>query len=303
MITGGLGALGLHVARWLAQQGARHLLLTGRRGLDTPGAREAVAELQALGARVTVAAVDVTDRAALKTLLEAVPQDVPLRGVVHAAGVLDDGVLAEQTTERFAKVLLPKVAGAWNLHELVAGYDLEFFVLFSSIAGLLGAAGQGNYAAANAFLDALAAHRRASHLPGQSLAWGPWAEAGMAAALAAVQQARFARQGIKALSSAEGQQMFARALSRPEAQLCILQLNLLTLAQSLGTMVPPVWRAMVHRPSMRAGARGVGAWAARLTTLPAERREEEVRLAVQTEVAKVLSLASPGCLLYTSRCV
>ncbi|KYG01629.1 hypothetical protein BE21_56400, partial [Sorangium cellulosum] len=261
LLTGGLGALGLHVARWLAQQGVPHLVLTGRRGLDTPGAAGAVAEIEALGARVTIAAADVADRDALDAVLRAIPAERPLQGVIHAAGVLDDGVIDEQTTDRFSRVLAPKVAGAWNLHELTAGKDLAFFVLFSSMSGLLGSAGQSNYAAANAFLDALAAHRRAEGLPAQSLAWGPWSDGGMAAGLSAALQARLARQGMGALSPAQGTALLGQALARPETQLGAMSLDVRAASQALGAAVPPVWRALVRAPEATRTAAGVqGAW-------------------------------------------
>nr|WRX36515.1 hypothetical protein [Cystobacterineae bacterium] len=288
LVTGGLGALGLHVARWLASEGTAHLVLTGRRGLETPGAAEAVAELEKLGARVTVAAVDVADKQALAAVLRAVPAELPLRGVIHAAGVLDDGVLAEQNAERFARVLSPKVDGAWNLHALTALQELDFFVLFSSVSGLLGAAGQSNYAAANTFLDALAAHRRARGLPAQSLAWGAWAGDGMAAG----PQARIARKGIQALTAAEGVALLGQALARTEAQLGVALLDLPAIGRALGTEVPPVWRALVRTSAPRAAAGAKDTWAARLAAMSPERRAQEVRAAVQTEVARVLSLST-----------
>jgi acyl transferase domain-containing protein/pimeloyl-ACP methyl ester carboxylesterase/acyl carrier protein len=292
LLSGGLGALGLQVARWLAQQRVPHLVLTGRRGANTPGAAEAVAELEALGTRVTVAAVDVADREALKAVLDAIPGDLPLRGVVHAAGVLDDGVLAEQNAKRFAGVLSPKVKGAWNLHALTAGSDLAFFVMFSSLSGLLGGAGQSNYAAANSFLDALAAHRRAEGLAAQSLAWGPWSEGGMAARLGAAQQARLARQGFGALSPTQGIALFAQAMARPEAVLGLVSLDLRAVSRAFGVVVPSMWRALVRGSSARphAAPEAEGVWARRLSTLPPAGRADEVRDAVLTDLANVLSV-------------
>jgi NAD(P)-dependent dehydrogenase (short-subunit alcohol dehydrogenase family) len=172
LITGGLGELGLHVARWFAARGMKHVLLTGRRGKETPGAPEAVAELEGMGARVTVAALDVSDGEALREVLAAIPGELPLRGLVHAARVLDDGVLTGQSAERFSRVMGPKVRGAVHLDAQTREHDLDFFVMFSSASGTFGAAGQGPYAAANVFLEALAARRRAEGLPGQSLAMG-----------------------------------------------------------------------------------------------------------------------------------
>ncbi|WP_437873438.1 SDR family NAD(P)-dependent oxidoreductase [Sorangium sp. So ce363] len=299
LVTGGLGALGLQVGRWLAAQGVAHLVLTGRRGLETPGAVEAVAELEALGARVTVAAADVADREGLRAVVEAIPSELPLRGVVHAAVVLDDGTLGEQSAERFARVLSPKVAGAWHLHELTAEHELAFFVLFSSAAGLLGSAGQSNYAAANSFLDALAAHRRAKGLPAQSLAWGAWSEVGLAAGLGAAQQARLSQRGILSLTPAQGVALFGQALSRTEAHLGVVQLDLPAVGRALGAAVPPVWRALVRAPAARAAASAQGGtWAAQLAALPAERRAEEVRAAVQADVARVLSQSAASAVPY-----
>ncbi|MGV4925911.1 MULTISPECIES: type I polyketide synthase [unclassified Streptomyces] len=180
LVTGGTGGIGAQVARALAARGGVHLLLAGRRGPQAPGAERLRAELEALGATVTLAACDVSDRAALAALLDSIPAERPLSAVFHSAGVLDDGVLDGQDAKRFARVAAPKATAADHLHELTKDRPLDAFVLFSSLAGVLGNAGQGNYAAANAHLDALAERRRALGLPATSVAWGPWAEEGMA---------------------------------------------------------------------------------------------------------------------------
>ncbi|MEV0503965.1 SDR family NAD(P)-dependent oxidoreductase, partial [Streptomyces spectabilis] len=190
LVTGGTGALGAHVARWLAREGAEHLVLTGRRGPDAPGAAELRAELEESGTRVTLAACDAADRDALARVLDAIPADAPLTAVFHAAGVLDDGVLEGMTAERFATVFRAKAWSARNLDELTAGLDLSAFVLFSSFAGVAGGPGQGSYAAANAYLDGLAHARRARGLTATAVAWGPWAGSGMAAEGVAAERLR-----------------------------------------------------------------------------------------------------------------
>ena len=193
LVTGGSGALGAHVARWLAGEGAEHLLLASRRGGEAQGAEQLEAELRELGASVTFAACDVGSRESVERLLEEVPAELPLGAVVHTAGVLEDGLLETLSAEQIDGVLKAKAGAAWHLHELTADLELEAFVMFSSLAGTLGGAGQANYAAANAFLDALAAHRRARGLTATSVAWGLWAGAGLAADAAEQVRSRGAR--------------------------------------------------------------------------------------------------------------
>ncbi|TDC79513.1 SDR family NAD(P)-dependent oxidoreductase, partial [Streptomyces hainanensis] len=219
LITGGTGTLGGLLARHYAATGqAGHVLLTSRRGAESPGARELVADLEGLGVTASVVAADIGDRDDVARVVAAVPAGHSLRAVVHAAGVLDDGVVAGLSAERLARVLRPKVDGAWHLHELTRGLDLAEFVLFSSVAGVLGTPGQGGYAAGNVFLDALAAFRRARGLPAVSLAWGRWASSsGMTGHLADADLARLGRLGLVPLSDESGLALFeaARAVDRP----------------------------------------------------------------------------------------
>jgi NADPH:quinone reductase-like Zn-dependent oxidoreductase len=200
LITGGLGGVGIHIARWLAERGAGHIVLVGRTPPSAPAA-QAVREMEAGGAKITVARVDVTRRADLEALLATLP---PLRGVVHAAGVVDDDVIQELDRGRLVKVLAPKTEGAWNLHVLTRHMALDFFVLCSSTASLLGAAGQVNYAAANAFLDALAQSRRAQGLVACAINWGPLDGQGMLAGLSAHDRRRLTARGFRPLSPAQG---------------------------------------------------------------------------------------------------
>ncbi len=214
LLTGGLGGLGLAVARWLVAQGVRGLVLLGRRAPDA-AARDAIAELERAGARVVVARGDVAQRADVARVLALAGAGggadlSPLVGIVHAAGVLDDAVLSQQSAERFARVMAPKLAGAAHLDELTRDLPLEAFVMFSSAASLLGSPGQANYAAANAFLDALAHRRHAEGLPAIAIAWGPWAEVGLAAA--ANRGSRLGARGFDAMAPADGLAALGRIL-------------------------------------------------------------------------------------------
>ncbi|SCG79469.1 type I polyketide synthase, partial [Micromonospora humi] len=223
VITGGTGALGAEVARLLARRGAPHLLLTSRRGIDAPGARALEAELVTLGSRVTVAAVDVADRDALAAVLDAVAADVPVHAVVHAAGVAPSLDLAHTDTAAYADVVAGKVLGASHLDALLAGADLDRFVVFSSIAGIWGSGGQAAYAAANAHLDALAAARTARGAPATAVAWGPWAEIGLAAD--AVSADHLLRRGLRAMPPALAMTAFARAVDHGDTELVVADVD------------------------------------------------------------------------------
>ncbi|NMO16396.1 type I polyketide synthase [Pyxidicoccus fallax] len=226
LITGGLGGLGLSVAGWLARKGAGHLVLMGRSGASTPEQQAAIAALKALGAKVTVAKADVAERAQVERVLSDIAASgMPLRGVLHAAGLLDDGLLVQQTPARLRKVMAPKVQGALHLHTLTRQLPLDFFVLYSSGAGLLGAPGQGNYAAANTFLDALAHHRRALGLPALSIDWGTFAEVGLAAAQEN-RAARMVSRGVRSLTPDEGLSALARLLDSERAQVGVVPLDI-----------------------------------------------------------------------------
>ncbi|WP_345198663.1 type I polyketide synthase, partial [Streptomyces lavendulae] len=219
LVTGASGLLGRHVARHLVTgHGVRDLLLVSRSGARAAGMAELEAELAERGARVTVAACDVADRDALARLLAEVPAEHPLTGVVHVAGVTDDGIVTGLTAERIDRVFRPKVDAALHLDELTRDMELSAFVLFSSAAGVFGAAGQGNYAAANCFLDALAQQRRAAGLPAVSLAWGLWAESsGITGALGDADRGRMARSGVLPLATDEALGLFDAATARPQS--------------------------------------------------------------------------------------
>ncbi|MDQ0841393.1 polyketide synthase 7 [Streptomyces sp. V1I6] len=222
LVTGGTGALGAQVARWLAGNGAEHLLLTSRRGPDAPGAAELRDELTALGTEVTVTACDMADRDAVTALIASVPADRPLTAVIHAAAVVDDGVIETLTPEQAEAVLRVKVDATLHLHELTRDLDLSAFVLFSSFAATFGAPGQGNQAPGNAFLDAFAEYRRAAGLPATSVAWGPWDSADGDDSAAGD---RMRRHGILAMSSERAMAALQHALDRDETTLTVADMD------------------------------------------------------------------------------
>ncbi len=299
LVTGGIGGVGAQVARRLAHArgGAVHLLLVGRRGAEAPGADALEAELTGLGARVTVAACDVADRDELAALLAAVPEDMPLTAVVHAAAVLDDGVLDALTPERAETVLRPKVAAALLLHELTRDLDLSAFVLFSSLAGTLGGPGQGSYAAANTFLDALARQRHADGLPATSVAWGAWGGGGLASGETGE---RLARTGMPAMDPESALTALEQAVMGDEPVLAVADVRWETYAFAHSDAVAPV---LADLPEVRAAVAARTAPApggdedhntltARLAALPYEERRRELLGLVRSLAASALGF--PG---------
>ncbi|MEW9534745.1 type I polyketide synthase, partial [Microbispora sp. NPDC049125] len=303
LITGGTGALGAMLSRHLVMEhGMGHLLLLSRTGWNAEGVTELAAELTGLGATVTVAACDAADRAALATVLAAVPAEHPLTAVVHAAGVLDDGIVSSLTPERLDGVLRAKVDAAVNLHELTGGLDLSAFVLFSSVTATLGSAGQGNYTAANTFLDALAAHRRSRGLPGVSLAWGLWARrGGMTSHMSQADVARMARSGVMPISSAEGLALFDAACALDEPLLIPVKLDLAALrGQAAAGTLPPLLGGLVRRVARRtaeAPAAAGTSLAERLAALPEAERHPMLLDLVRMQAAAVLGHASPATIM------
>jgi myxalamid-type polyketide synthase MxaB len=225
LITGGLGGLGLKVAAWLVAEGARSLVLLGR-SHPSALAAEQIRHFESVGAQTVVAQVDVADDEQMVALMEQIGRELPpLRGVVHAAGVLDDGMLPQQTWSRFEQVMRPKVAGAWVLHHLTEQQPLDFFVLFSSTASLLGGPALGSYAAANAFLDGLAHYRQERGLPALTINWGPWSEVGMAASLdTAIQQQR-ARRGMGQILPDQGLYLLGQLISQGIPQAVVMPID------------------------------------------------------------------------------
>ena len=299
LLTGAFGGLGLEVARWLAARGAGRLILVGRRA---PGdaAMVAIRAIEAAGTSVDIELANVADLDAMQqvfTAIDAGPHR--LRGVIHAAGIVDDGAIAQMRADRFTAVLRPKVDGAWNLHTLTAARELDFFTLFSAGAGLLGAPGQANYAAANTFLDALAWYRLAAGLPALSIDWGPWTDVGMAATVAAGIRTRWAAMGIGAIHPAKGVASLEAALRNGGPQVAVLNMDWGLFAASASGRALPAFLHEVTSVPAGAPSRGTaassneeppGALAALLAAaLPAD-RELLLREQLRGEIGRVLAL-------------
>ncbi|MEU2211569.1 thioester reductase domain-containing protein [Streptomyces hygroscopicus] len=293
LITGGTGALGAEVARHLAaRHGVRHLTLTSRSGPRAAGAASLVEELAALGAHATVETCDVGDRAALAAALERIPADRPLRAVVHAAGVLDDGAFTALTPQRLETVLRPKADAARHLDELTRGHDLTAFVLFSSVAGTFGGPGQANYAAANTALDALAQRRAAAGLPAVSVAWGPWTveDGGMSAA---ADLRRVAREGFGTISAEHGMAMLDAAVAAAAPLVVACPIDLDTVRGQVP--VPPLLRGLARRGARHPAGESASpmALADELAALPPAERRARVLHLVRARVAHLLGLTGP----------
>ena len=290
LITGGTGALGGLVARHLVlARGLKSVVLASRRGESAPAARALREDLDRLGARVEFAACDVSSREALEEVVRSIPAEYPLRAVVHAAGVLEDGVVESLTPSQTRAALAAKVSGAWHLHELTEALELDAFVMFSSAAATFGTAGQGAYAAANAFLDSLAAYRRARDLAGTSIAWGMWEQGSEMLEGSPGARARLERLGVLGLSSEEGLALFEQACAGEEALAIPIRLDGGALrAQARSDALPRLLLGLVNRGAVRPRATARVSLAARLASVPEQDREVFVRALVRAEAAGVL---------------
>ncbi|MBD3305127.1 SDR family NAD(P)-dependent oxidoreductase, partial [candidate division KSB3 bacterium] len=284
LITGGLGGLGLLTARWLIDQGARHLVLVGRSG-STSEAQPHIEALTEVGAEVIVAQADVSQRDQLERIFTDIETSLPpLRGIIHAAGVLDDGILLQQNLEKFERVLAPKVQGSWNLHTLTQHRSLDFFVMFSSAASLLGSAGQANHAAANAFLDALAAYRRAQGLPAMSINWGAWSQVGSAVQHHVESQARM--RGVAPIDPQQGLRVLTQIFSRHPIQIGVIPINW-SLVQDQA-ITAPFFEEFASQ--QEATVQQETGFREQLQRLSSDEQQQTLTAHIHTQVARVLGL-------------
>ncbi len=293
LITGGLGGLGLAYARWLVEQGARYLALLGR-SEPSPHVQESLREMESMGAELYTAQVDVSQVNQLQDALNHISEQMPpLRGILHAAGVLDDGILQEQTWARFETVMAPKVDGGWNLHQLTMNIPLDFFILFSAGGTLLGSPGQSNYAAANAFLDGLAHYRLGHELCALSINWGAWAEVGMAARTKDKNQRRWASEGIHLIDPREGVQVLESLINYHRAQVAVLPINWSNFNQGEHRrLLSPILKQLVKNPLPSFGADHVSqiSFLEELKSTPPDEQWKFLLQFVQGEVIRVLGL-------------
>lgn len=286
MLAGGLGGLGLNLTEWMVNQGARYLVLVGR-SIPSEYAVKCISKLQNKGVKIVFAQADISQESEIQRVFTDISKSLPpLRGIIHLAGILDDGVLLKQNWERFAKVMNPKVAGAWNLHLLTQDMSLDFFVLFSSIASLIGSPGQGNYSAANAFLDALAHHRQLQGLPALSINWSPWGESGMAAGLGKKGENRWTDVGISVISLQQGLQVLEQLLSHSDAQINVLPVNWSKFLQQIPTSAKsPFFSEIVQQLPLPHPQHKL---LEQLTAAPSKQRQIILVNYIQNDLAKVL---------------
>ena len=285
LITGGLGALGLQVANWLALEGATSLILLGR-SQPSESARREIDKLEKQGIAVEVIQADITDYEALEKALKSLSHNLSINGIIHAAGILDDGLLKTLSWERFQKVLQPKITGAWNLHLVSEKLPLDWFVCFSSVVSVFGAAGQSNYAAANAFMDNLMSYRRSLGLPGTTINWSIWDEVGMASRLTSVQQQNLTQQGLNAIAPKQGLKVLKQLIQQQTTQ----------------TIVFPVdWKTFLHRSnnffaklqSQTTSKTASTSFLQQLAQTAKSDRYEVLQSHIREQIAKVLGFSDP----------
>ncbi|MBW4667893.1 MAG: SDR family NAD(P)-dependent oxidoreductase [Cyanomargarita calcarea GSE-NOS-MK-12-04C] len=287
LITGGLGALGLKVAQWIVGLGTKSLVLVGRSSSTSSHAEEILSQLNLAGVKVLVVQADVSQQEdVIRVLAEIEAEMPPLRGIIHAAGVLDDGILLQQNWERFMRVMLPKVKGALNLHRLTKNLPLDFFVVFSSVASLLGSPGQGNYAAANTFMDVLIHHRMKLGLPGLSINWGPWDDVGMTASLAGDLQNRLTTHGLNTISCEQGLQALELLLGQTSGQIGVIPFEW----SAFTSLQLPLLSCLVPTKLPKQSQPVLTEFLQQLPHAIASDRQELLIAHIQAEVAKVLGL-------------
>ncbi|MDJ0714931.1 MAG: hybrid fatty acyl-AMP ligase/type I polyketide synthase [Prochloraceae cyanobacterium] len=287
-IAGGLGALGLNIAKWMAKQGARYLVLLSRRGISDNNIHT-IRELEQTGAKILVLKADISNEGEILRVLETIKHAMPpLRGIIQAAGILDDGILQGQNWERFTKVMAPKVQGTWNLHNLTRDLPLDFFVTFSSVASLLGSPGQGNYAAANAFMDAIAHLRANRGLPALSINWGPWSEIGMAA------NKKLGAIGLNLIEKEQGLEAFSKLLSQSRPQVGFVSIEWDVVAKQFARAArSPYFQEVIGEaaiPSRQVETLPTTKMHQQLVEMAAKEREEFLNTYLRTVIAGILHI-------------
>ncbi len=291
LITGGLGGLGLKVTQRFANQGAKHLVLTSRRA-PSADTQQILDALRKNGVEVVVALGDISQTEDVSRILDTIQQSMPpLRGIIHAAGIIDDGMLRGQDWDSFKRVLAPKVWGSWNLHQLTKHTQLDFFVMFSSAASIMGSAGQGNYAAGNAFMDTLAVHRHHHGLPGLSINWGAWSEVGMASSMDSRQQQRLIAQGMNLISPDQGLTLLEQVIQDSYAQIMVLPVNWSKLLGQLET-VPTLLEGFTQYSHKQAQSSTEENFLDQLSTIAPEAHYDALLVFVRDQVMKVLGLSA-----------